>query len=231
MNQTLFTGLSTDVVMFTIRHARLLVLLVRRTATPFAGSWALPGGWVPADEDLDACAVRVLREKAGVSGVYLEQLYSFGRPDRDPRGRVVSVSYFAVLPVDVDAGLLDANRGAKGNASEETQAGERAWVPVDALPPLAFDHTAIIHMAHQRLASKLAYSTIALQFMPVKFTLSQLQTVYEIILGERLDKRNFRKRVQAFSAIEETDECFRAGNHRPAKLFRVKSRATVDIIK
>lgn len=214
-----FTALSTDVVVFTIQDDRLLVLLVRRRADPHSGAWALPGGLVPADEGLDECASRMLREKAGVRGVYLEQLYSFGTPERDPRGRVVSVAYYALVPpdrVELDALAADA---------------EREWMPVDSLPELAFDHAAIVAMAHQRLAAKLAYSTIALQFMPEKFTLSELQSVYEIILGESLDKRNFRKRVQAFRCMEETGECFRAGKHRPAKLYRVKNPGRVEIIK
>ncbi|MEX0731462.1 MAG: NUDIX domain-containing protein [Aquisalimonadaceae bacterium] len=219
ITNTVFTALSTDVVVFTIQDDRLLVLLVRRRRRPYAGSWALPGGLVPEDEGLDECARRMLGEKAGVRGVYLEQLYSFGAPQRDPRGRVVSVAYYALVPpnrVQLEAMAEDA---------------EREWVPVDNLPELAFDHFAVVSMAHQRLAAKLAYSTIALQFMPEKFTLSELQSVYEIILGESLDKRNFRKRVLALPCIEDTGECFRAGKHRPAKLYRVNTPGRVEIIK
>lgn len=214
-----FAALSTDVVVFTLQDECLQVLLVRRRSEPYSGAWALPGGLVAADEGLDECASRMLGEKAGMRGVYLEQLYSFGTPERDPRGRVVSVAYYALAPwsrVQMDAMEEDTARG---------------WVPVDDLPQLAFDHAAIVAMAHRRLKAKLAYSTIALQFMPEKFTLSELQLVYETILGESLDKRNFRKRVLAFSCIEETGECFRAGKHRPAKLFRVKTPGTVHIIK
>lgn len=213
------TALATDVVVFTIRNERLLVLLVRRRHEPYAGLWALPGGLVPPDEGLDDCASRMLAEKTGVRGVYLEQLYSFGDPVRDPRGRIVSTAYYALLP---PARLREA--GAENLP-------ESCWAPVDALPELAFDHAGMIAMAHRRLAAKLDYSTIALQFMGERFTLSELQAVYEIILGEPLDKRNFRKRVRGFGCIEDTGERFRGGNHRPARLYRVKSPGTVDFIK
>ncbi|WP_290650427.1 NUDIX domain-containing protein [Aquisalimonas sp.] len=218
MDNGALTGLATDVVVFTIRAQRLCVLLVRRTREPFAEHWALPGGTVPADEGLDACARRLLREKTGLHGVYLEQLYSFGSPGRDPRARVVSVSYFAVVPPGCLLSVTD-------------HSSRLAWTAVDALPVMAFDHGEIVSMAHRRLASKLEYSTIALQFMGERFTLSELQSVYETILGEQLDKRNFRKRVRNLPCLEETGEWFRAGNHRPARLFRVTRPSRVDIIK
>ena len=213
------TALTTDVVIFTIRDERLSVLLIKRSRAPFARVWALPGGFVQSEEDLDECAARMLAEKTGVRGVYLEQLYSFGAPERDPRGRVVSVAYYALVPIDRIRLRADAG------------AAELAWCAVDQLPELAFDHARIIAMAHQRLAAKLDYSTIALQFMPEKFTLSELQSVYETILGEDLDKRNFRKRLRGLRCLEETGESFRAGKHRPAKLFRVRTPGRVEIIK
>jgi len=213
------TGLTTDVVIFTIRDERLSVLLVERSREPFAGVWALPGGFLAGGEALDDGASRVLEEKTGVSGLYLEQLYTFGEPGRDPRGRVVSVAYYALVPYN----RLDDMAALP--------AGRVAWCPVDALPELAFDHAGIVGMAHQRLAAKLEYSTIALQFMPERFTLSELQSVYETILGEPLDKRNFRKRFRTLNCIEETGEMFRAGKHRPAKLFRMKQPGRVQIIK
>ncbi|MCP1677011.1 8-oxo-dGTP diphosphatase [Natronocella acetinitrilica] len=210
---------STDVVLFTIRDDRLMVLLVRRPREPFGGYWALPGGLVHEQEDLDDCAARVLQAKAAVSGIYLEQLYSFGRPGRDPRGRVITVTYYALAPT---------------NRLGETvmkDSDDRCWAPVDQLPALAFDHNEIVPLAHQRLAAKLEYSTIALQFMGERFTLSELQTVYEVILGESLDKRNFRRRLQGLRCIEETGEWFRGGSHRPARLYRVRQPGRVDIIK
>ncbi len=210
---------STDVVVFTIRDERLQVLLVRRPREPYAGFWALPGGLVHDREDLDDCAARVLRQKASVAGVYLEQLYTFGRPDRDPRGRVVTVTYYALAPVARLGGALMTDTDA------------RCWLPVDDLPALAFDHAEIVALAHQRLAAKLEYSTIALQFMGERFTLSELQCVYEVILGESLDKRNFRRRLRGLRCIEETGEWFRGGSHRPARLYRVRRPGQVEIFK
>ncbi|RFA25143.1 NUDIX hydrolase [Alkalilimnicola ehrlichii] len=204
-------------VIFTIRSERLAVLLRRRDKTPYAGCWGLPGGRVHADETLEQAAVRQLAEKTGITGVYLEQLYTFGDPARDPRGRVIAVSYYALVPYN--------------RLKVQAQPSELAWHRVDALPPLAFDHGKIVAMAQERLCAKLDYSTIALQFMPEKFTLSELQAVYESILGEALDKRNFRKRVQALDCLEDTGEQFRAGKHRPAKLFRLKTPGRVEIIK
>ncbi len=210
--------LATNVVVFTIRDDRLVVLLRRRPREPFQGVWSLPGGLVGEDEGLEDCAVRTLRDQTGVRGVYLEQLYTFGRPDRDPRGRVVTVAHYALVPPAQLDGMVEDGE-------------QRCWQPVNELPPLAFDHDRIVAMAHQRLAAKLDYSTIALQFMGERFTLSELQRVYEIILGEPLDKRNFRKRVGTLPCIEQTGDWFRAGNHRPARLYRVKQPGRVDIIK
>ncbi|MCI0401221.1 MAG: NUDIX hydrolase [Gammaproteobacteria bacterium] len=212
-------AVTTDVVIFTIQGDRLEVLLVRRGTEPYRGSWALPGGFLDSDEDLKACAKRELEEETGVTGVYLEQLYTFGAPDRDPRKRVISVAYYALVPPD----RLQLRAASDAEAV--------AWYSLDALPPLAFDHKDIIAMAHKRLSSKLDYSTIALQFMPEKFTLSALQKVYEIILGERLDKRNFRKRVITFACIQHTGELAQYGKHRPARLYTVISPGTVEFIK
>lgn len=208
---------STDVVIFTMREDRLCVLLVRRAREPFAGCWGLPGGMVGADEALDAAARRMLASKTGVTGVYLEQLFTFGGIARDPRGRVISVAYYALVPPD----RMPSVRAAP----------EVAWHDVWKLPTLAFDHADIVAMARQRLAAKLEYSTIALQLMPEKFTLSDLQTVYEHILGEPLDKRNFRKRLHSLGCLEPTGEHHRAGRHRPARLFRMKSPGRVEFIK
>ncbi len=210
-------GVSTDVVIFSVREEALTVRLVRRPDVPFAGSWALPGGLLGEREDPDDGATRVLREKTGMEGVYLEQLYTFGRPDRDPRGRVVTVGYFALVPWTAIEGERDEPDGG--------------WHPVDGLPALAFDHAEIVSMARRRLAAKLEYSTIALQLMPERFTLSHLQSVYEIIRGEPLDKRNFRKRVRAMECIEPTEATYRAGSHRPARLYRRKTPGRVEIIK
>ena len=195
-------AVTTDVVIFTIRDHMLELLLIRRGSDPFKNSWALPGGFVNIDEDLEACALRELEEETGVTGVYLEQLYTCGTPNRDPRERVISVAYYALIPPD------------RINIRAASDAKEVAWFNLERLPTLAFDHETIVAMAQQRLTAKLNYSTIALQFMPEKFTLSELQQVYESILGETLDKRNFRKRVLTMNCIKDTGESRRNGNHR-----------------
>ena len=212
-------AVTTDIVIFTIRQDELKLLLIKRALPPFKGEWALPGGFVHIDEGLDAGARRELEEETGLSDVYLEQLYSFGRPDRDPRERVITVAYYALIPSDKIE--LRAASDAEGVS----------WFGMDELPPLAFDHADILAMAYERLVAKLDYSTIAFQFMPASFTLSELQQVYELILREPMDKRNFRKKILSLEQIEETGEEKREGPHRPAKLYRVIDRSRIEFIK
>jgi 8-oxo-dGTP diphosphatase len=212
-------AVSTDIVIFTIRNDALKVLLIKRALEPFQGCWALPGGFVRMDENLEQGARRELEEETGVTGVYLEQLYTFGQPDRDPRERVITVTYYALIPSD------------KIELKAATDAEGVGWFAIEEVPKLGFDHPAILHMAKQRLVAKLDYSTIAFQFMPVEFTLSELQQVHETILSEPIDKRNFRKKILALNVIEETSKEKREGPHRPAKLYRVIDRSRVDVIK
>jgi 8-oxo-dGTP diphosphatase len=212
-------AVTTDVVVFTVRERRLQLLLIRRASEPFRGDWALPGGFLGIDEDLEHCAARELEEETGVSGVYLEQLYTFGRPGRDPRERVISVAYFALVPSE------------RLSLKAASDASDASWFPISALPPLAFDHDQIIRTAHERLVAKLDYSTIAFQFLPDNFTLSELQQVYEILVDAELDKRNFRKWALALEQIEETGELRRRGSHRPARVYRLTQRDRVDYIR
>ena len=212
-------AITTNVVVFTLRDGALKLLLVRRGNDPFKSMWALPGGHLGPDEDLDESAMRTLDEGTGVSGVYLEQLYTFGRPDRDPRRRTIAISFFALIPSE--RLQLRAALDAEGVG----------WFSLHELPALAFDHGEMVEVARQRLSAKLAYSTIALQFMPERFTLSELQEVYETILDEKLDKRNFRKRILAFDQIDETTEVRRNGSHRPARLYRARNPGEVQIIR
>lgn len=212
-------AVTTDIVIFTIRDQQLKVLLIKRKGTPFKGKWALPGGFVAIDETLEASAKRELAEETGVKGVYLEQLYTFGSPKRDPRERVITVAYFALIP----SGKIQLRAATDAEAVD--------WYSINDLPKLAFDHHEILDMAHERLVAKLDYSTIAFQFMPKEFTLSELQNVYEIILQQELDKRNFRKWVLALENIEETGNERREGPHRPAKLYRITNPSEVKIIK
>ena len=200
-----------DVVIFTIRDGDLNVLLVRRAAPPFAGRYAIPGGFVHDDESLDAAARRKLGEETGVRDVYLEQLYTFGDPARDPRGRVVTVAYFALIASDRAA--LQAG----------TDAAEARWFPVDALPSLAFDHGRIVEYALERVRNKLEYTTVGFQLLPAKFTLGELQAVYEAILGRRIDKRNFRRKVALLSIVTPLRE-LRGTGRKPARLYRFSAR-------
>lgn len=196
-----------DVVIFTIRDGALQVLLIRRGAPPFAGRHALPGGFVDEAESLDAAALRELREETGVRDVYLEQLYSFGDPARDPRGRVVTVAYFALMAAD------------RTPLRAGTDAVEAQWFAVDALPALAFDHRRIVAYAVERLRNKLEYTTVGFQLLGEKFTLGELQAVYEAILGRRLDKRNFRRKIDLLGILAPLRETKRTGR-KPARLYR-----------
>jgi len=212
-------AVTTDIVIFSIRDNELKLLLIKRKGAPFKGKWALPGGFVQLNESLEAAANRELAEETGVTEVYLEQLYTYGEPDRDPRERVITVAYYALIPSD------------RLTLTAATDAEAVGWFGMNELPRLAFDHADIVEMAHQRLVAKLDYSTLAFQFMPEEFTLTHLQEVYEIIMRTDIDKRNFRKWVLALEQIEETGEYSREGAHRPARLYRLLNRARVDIIK
>ncbi|HID35604.1 MAG TPA: NUDIX hydrolase [Anaerolineae bacterium] len=206
-------SVTVDIVLFTFAEEALRVLLIKRKKEPFAAHWALPGGFVNENERLEDAAARELYEEAGVKGIYLEQLYTFGDPGRDPRGWVISVVYF---------GIISADQARKVHAGDD--AGDAAWFNVYRLPPLAFDHDRIIRYALQRLRYKLEYTGLGFLLLPESFTLSQLQTVYEIVLREKLDKRNFRKKILSMNIIEETGQ-MRHGDHRPAKLYRFTARA------
>jgi 8-oxo-dGTP diphosphatase len=195
-----------DIVIFTIQSCELKVLLVKRKIAPFAGRHAIPGGFVLGHEDLEQAALRELQEETGVVDVYLEQLYSFGAPKRDPRGRVISVSYFA---------LISADRVLKAG----TDASEADWWPFAKLPSLAFDHAQILNYALERLRNKLEYTTVGFQLLPEKFTLTELQRVYEAILGKQLDKRNFRRKMALLKILKPLKEYQHAGR-RPAQLFK-----------
>ena len=212
-------AVTTDAVVCRVSEHSLEVLLIERGEDPFRGCWALPGGFVRADETLDACALRELAEETGLTGVYLEQLYTFGAVDRDPRGRTVSVAYLGLVA------------GSGGALRPSTDAAAAAWYGLDDLPAVAFDHAAIIATAIERLRGKLRYSTIALKLMPAQFTLSELQHVYELILGRALDKRNFRKQMLGLGFIEATGERQRNGKHRPAMLYRPRTGGEVQVFR
>lgn len=206
-----YPAIAVDIVIYATGQSDLQVLLVRRRGEPHRGAWALPGGFVEDEESLDAAATRELREETGVSDVYLEQLYTFGDPRRDPRGRVISVAYFALLRQP--AALVAAD-----------DVDDARWFSVDALPALAFDHAEILEYARQRLRYKIEYTNVVYSLLPETFTLTELQQVYERILGRVLDKRNFRKKIHSLDLVEQTGDARREGAHRPAMLYRFKSR-------
>jgi 8-oxo-dGTP diphosphatase len=196
-----------DIVIFTVRDRTLQVLLVRRGVPPFQGQHAIPGGFIHEDESLEDAALRELYEEAGVRNVFLEQLYSFGNPQRDPRGRVITVAYYALIGSDELALIAGAD------------AAEAGWYPVSNLPPLAFDHQHILAYAVERLRNKLEYTTVGFELLPQKFTLSELQAVYEVILGRQLDKRNFRRKIALLGILKPLREWQRTGR-KPAQLHR-----------
>ena len=203
-------GMTVDLVIFTVNKDKLKVLLTKRAESPFLAFWSLPGGFLLENESLEEAALRVLKEKTGVKDVYLEQLYTFGKPDRDPRARVITVAYFALIP------------WANLDQPESKKVADLTWVSVDQLPRLAFDHKEILNYAVERLRAKVSYSNIVYGLMPDKFRLSELQKMYEIILGDELDKRNFRKRILASGLLQETGKKDLLGAHRPAMLYQFK---------
>jgi len=205
-------ALTVDCVVFGLDDKELKVMLIQRALAPFEGKWALPGGFVRADETLDDAARRELEEETGLRNVFLEQLYTFGAIRRDPRERVVSVAYYALVNL----------RDHPVQAS--TDARDAGWFGVHYVPSLAFDHADILHMALDRLRGKLRYQPIGFELLPKKFTLSELQRLYELVLERDLDKRNFRKRVLAMDLLIETDEVQQDVSHRAARLYRFDER-------
>ncbi|KAF0178478.1 MAG: hypothetical protein FD161_1783 [Limisphaerales bacterium] len=201
-------ALTVDCVVFGFDEGELKVLLIQRALDPFKAQWALPGGFVRLDETLDAAARRELAEETGLRDVFLEQLFTFGAVARDPRERVVSVAYYALVKLAGHA------------ACAATDAADAQWFPVFQAPRLAFDHAEIIASALARVKGKVRYQPIGFELLPPEFTLSQLQHLYEAVLGEALDKRNFRKKVLSFGLLAPLKETFRSAAHRPARLFR-----------
>ena len=201
-------ALTVDCVVFGLDEGELKVLLIERGLEPFKGRWALPGGFVRVDETVDEAARRELEEEAGLRNVFLEQLYTFGALDRDPRERVVSVAYYALVKL------------AEFQTKAATDAADARWFPISTVPKLAFDHAGILATALARLKGKVRYEPIGFELLPPKFTLSQLQHVYEAVLETALDKRNFRKKVLGLGLLVALKETRMAGRHRPAQLFR-----------
>lgn len=200
-------ALTVDCVVFGLDEGDLKVLLIQRGIEPFEGKWALPGGFVSPEESLEDAAKRELKEETGVEDVFLEQLYTVGDVNRDPRERVITVAYYALV------NLQDFDVHAS------TDASNAAWFEIDDLPELAFDHNMILQKALDRLRGKIRYEPIGFELLPKKFTLTQLQQLYEKILGEKLDKRNFRKKLQKMGILIALDEIQKDVAHRAARFY------------
>ena len=211
-------AVTVDVAIFTVLDDSLRILLIQRRNPPHQGMWALPGGFVDIDESLKHAAWRELKEETGINAAYLEQFYTFGHQRRDPRERVITVAYLALLPPD----KLTLQAGSDAERAE--------WFDVQRLPELAFDHPKIIARALHRLNEKIGESSVVFELLPETFTLPELRRVIELIRGEPLDRRNFRKRMLKQGLIEPTGEVARRGAHRPAKLYRtaVANQASVS---
>ena len=203
-------SVTTDVVLFSIINNDLKLLLVKRAVNPFRGKWALPGGFVKMEEDLEQGAKRELLEETGVEENYLEQLYTFGDPKRDPRGRVITVAYFALINAE------------KVSLNPATDVSEAKWFSYSKLPVLSFDHKKIVDYALQRLRWKFEYTPIAFSLLPKKFTMTQLQRIYEIVFKKKFDKRNFRKKVLSFDILKQ-EEVKKGVSYRPPQLYSLKS--------
>lgn len=187
----------------------LSVLLIKRNIEPFKGSWALPGGLVKDDESPEEAIERELKEETGISINYLEQLYTFGKPERDPRNRVVSVAYYGLVKPDAF------------EVKADTDAADAAWFNVNKLPALAFDHQDILQLAFRRLQGKITYEPIGFELLEKKFPFSELEKLYQTVLGRPLDRRNFKKKILKFGFLEETDEKQQLeGAGRPGNLYQ-----------
>ena len=213
-NETKTHEITVDTVILTIKNNDLQALLIRRDREPFKDKWAIPGGYVRMSENLEQAAVRVLKEKTDVDNVYLEQLYTFGDPLRHPDSRVITCVYFALVRYE----------DVKVVASDDV-----AWYPIDDLPPLAFDHKEIIDYTRARVRLSLKTCPVAYQLLKEKFTLTEMQRVYELIMGKKLDKRNFRKKVLGTEGLITLDEFTKASSKRPARLYQYKQLYSGDL--
>jgi 8-oxo-dGTP diphosphatase len=210
-------AVAVDIALFTVagqlQDLRLQVLLIARKEKPFRGQWALPGGFVRIEEDLVDAALRELAEDTGVRDVYLEQVGAVGTPDRDTRERVVTILYVGLVA------------GDKHPARAAGSATDVRWYDVSELPPLAFDHAELLDMGLSHLRRRVGEAPVCFELLPEQFTLSELQTLTEAIIGRQLDRRNFRRKVQELGFLQPVKGGRREGKHRPAQLFRFLSRA------
>jgi 8-oxo-dGTP diphosphatase len=212
-------ALTVDCVVFGLDEDELEVLLIRRALEPFANRWALPGGFVHIDETVEDAARRELEEETGLRKIFLEQLYTFGALDRDPRERTVTVAYYALVKL------------SDHKVRAATDAADAAWFAISDLPDLAFDHGEIFDVALDRLRNKVRYQPIGFELLAKKFTLTQLQRMYEVILERKLDKRNFRKKILGMDLLIELDEVQKDVAHRAARLYKFDDRRYRKLVK
>jgi 8-oxo-dGTP diphosphatase len=202
-------SVTVDMVIYTIQENDLKILLVKRGIEPFKDKWALPGGFVRIDESLEDAAKRELQEETGVKDVYLEQLYSFGEIERDPRGRVITIAYIALV------------NSEKVALKSTTDVSEAQWFSVKKIPQIAFDHKKILDYSLKRLRWKFEYTTVAFSMLPKQFAISQMQKIYEIVFSKRFDKRNFAKKVLSLDILKE-EGIKKDVSYRPPMLYSLK---------
>ncbi|MDT7833334.1 NUDIX domain-containing protein [Flavobacteriaceae bacterium S356] len=200
--------LTVDAVVFGYEDGIISVLLIKRKYEPYKGKWAIPGGFILENESLKKAVERELQEETGIKISYLEQLYTFGKPDRDPRGRIVSIAYFGLVRPNVFS------------ISASTDAEEVQWFNIDDLPKLSFDHKEILNVATQRLRGKITYEPIGFELLDKKFPFSDLEKLYTTLLGRKIDRRNFRKKIISLNVLDELEEKISKGSGRPANLFK-----------
>ena len=211
-------ALTVDCIVFGLdAELELKIMLIKRDISPFQGEWAIPGGFVRMDETLEQAALRELREETGIHDVFLEQLYTFGDLERDPRDRTITVSYYALI------NLVEQQIQAATDASEAN------WFRISEIPKLAFDHDRILQTAIARLRGKIRYEPIGFELLPQKFTLTQLQRLYETVLDRQLDKRNFRKKILSMDLLIDTNELEQGVSHRAAKLYRFDENKYLEL--
>ncbi|MFH1308187.1 MAG: NUDIX domain-containing protein [archaeon] len=210
-----------DLVVFTIKDNDLKVLLIKRAIEPYKGNWAIPGGFLKINETVEEAAKRELKEETGIETVYLEQLYTFSQPDRDPRGRVITVTHLALV------------NSSELKLKASSDAAEAHWFSTYKIPKLAFDHNKILEYAIKRLRWKFEYTTIAFSLLPDKFTLTQLQKTYDIVFNKKFDKRNFRKKILSLGILKLTKQIKKNVSHRPPRLYSSNKKIgeIIEILK
>ena len=210
-------AVTTDCVIFGFDAGELKILLIERGIEPFKEKWALPGGFINMDEDAETCARRKLKEETAIENVYIEQLFTFSKVDRDPRFRVISIAYYALVKL------------SKYHTHAGVDTNNVRWFPLSEVPELAFDHTQIIEMALERLKGKIAYQPIGFELLSERFTLPELHLLYEIILQKKLDRRNFRKKMLSFGLLIDENELASGAPNRAPKLYRFDKKKYAEL--